>query len=32
MLLGRVLRRFPPAPPGHRSGRRGVVALGQLLG
>lgn len=31
MLLGRALRRCPPSPPGHRSGRRGVVALGQLL-
>jgi PilZ domain len=32
MLLGRALRRCPPAPPGHRTGRRGVVALGALLG
>lgn len=32
MLLGRALRRCPPAPPGHRAGRRGVVALGELLG
>ena len=31
MLLGRALQRCPPAPPGHRSGRRGVTALGQLL-
>ncbi len=31
MLLGRALHRCPPAPPGHRSGRRGVVALGALL-
>lgn len=32
MLLGRALRRCPPAPPGHRAGRRGVVALAALLG
>jgi hypothetical protein len=32
MLLRRVLGRCPPAPPGHRPGRRGVVALGELLG
>jgi hypothetical protein len=32
MLLGRALGRCPPAPPGHRSGRRGVTALGALLG
>ncbi|HVY32718.1 MAG TPA: PilZ domain-containing protein [Polyangiaceae bacterium] len=32
MLLGRALRRCPPAPPGHRSGRRGVTALSALLG
>ena len=31
MILRRALGRCPPAPPGHRSGRRGVVALGQLL-
>lgn len=31
MLLGRALRRCPPSPPGHRAGRRGVVALGALL-
>jgi hypothetical protein len=31
MLLGRALRRCPPSPPGHRAGRRGVVALGQLM-
>ncbi len=31
MILSRVLGRCPPAPPGHRSGRRGVVALGALL-
>lgn len=32
MLLGRALRRCPPSPPGHRSGRRGVTALAALLG
>lgn len=32
LLLGRALGRCPPAPPGHRPGRRGVVALGALLG
>jgi len=32
MLLRRALGRCPPSPPGHRSGRRGVVALGALLG
>lgn len=32
MLLGRVLRRCPPAPPGHRAGRRGLTALAELLG
>jgi PilZ domain len=32
MLLGRALGRCPPAPPGHRHGRRGVTALAQLLG
>ena len=32
MILGRVLGRCPPAPPGHRSGRRGMVALSDLLG
>jgi hypothetical protein len=32
MLLGRALRRCPPAPPGHRSGRRKVVSLAPLLG
>ena len=32
MILGRVLGRCPPAPPGHRSGRRGMVALSALLG
>ena len=31
MLLGRALGRCPPAPPGHRSGRRSVVALAPLL-
>jgi hypothetical protein len=31
MVLSRALRRCPPAPPGHRSGRRGVVALAALL-
>ena len=31
MILSRALGRCPPAPPGHRSGRRGVTALGQLL-
>jgi len=31
MILGRALRRCPPAPPGHRSGRRGVTALAALL-
>src|SRR6188768_563866 len=31
MILGRALGRCPPAPPGHRSGRRGVVALSALL-
>ena len=31
MLLGRALGRCPPAPPGHRSGRRGMVALAALL-
>ena len=32
MVLGRALCRCPPAPPGHRSGRRGPTALAQLLG
>jgi hypothetical protein len=32
MLLGRALSRCPPAPPGRRAGRRGVVALSALLG
>jgi PilZ domain len=31
LLLGLALRRCPPAPPAHRSGRRGVTALAQLL-
>jgi hypothetical protein len=31
MILGRALGRCPPAPPGHRAGRRGVTALAQLL-
>lgn len=31
MLLARALGRCPPAPPGHRSGRRGMTALGALL-
>jgi hypothetical protein len=31
MILGRALRRCPPSPPGHRSGRRRIVALGALL-
>ena len=31
MILSRALGRCPPAPPGHRSGRRGVTALAQLL-
>ncbi len=31
MLLGRALNRCPPAPPGHRAGRRGPVALAALL-
>lgn len=31
LLLGRALRRCPPAPPGHRAGRRRVVALSALL-
>lgn len=31
MLLGRALRRCPPAPPGHRAGRRRVTALSALL-
>ena len=31
MLLGRALGRCPPAPPGHRAGRRGVTALAALL-
>ncbi len=31
MLLTRALGRCPPAPPGHRSGRRGVTALAALL-
>jgi hypothetical protein len=31
LLLGRALQRCPPAPPGHRSGRRGVTALAALL-
>jgi hypothetical protein len=32
MILGRALRRCPPAPPGHRSRRRqGLTALGALL-
>jgi len=32
ILLSRALRRCPPAPPGHRPGRRGVTALSALLG
>jgi hypothetical protein len=32
MVLGRALGRCPPAPPGHRSGRRGVTSLAALLG
>ena len=32
MLLSRALGRCPPAPPGHRAGRRGVTALAALLG
>jgi hypothetical protein len=31
MILGRVLPRCPPSPPGHRAGRRGVTALSALL-
>jgi hypothetical protein len=31
MVLARVLNRCPPAPPGHRAGRRGVTALSALL-
>jgi hypothetical protein len=31
MLLTRALRRCPPSPPGHRSGRRAMVSLGALL-
>lgn len=31
MLLARALRRCPPAPPGHRSGRRSMTALAPLL-
>jgi len=31
LLLGRALRRCPPAPPSRRAGRRGVVALAALL-
>lgn len=31
LLLRRVLTRCPPAPPGHRAGRRGVTALAALL-
>jgi hypothetical protein len=31
MILTRALGRCPPAPPGHRSGRRGVTALAALL-
>ena len=31
LLLSRALGRCPPAPPGHRPGRRGVTALGELL-
>jgi hypothetical protein len=31
MILGRALGRCPPAPPGHRSGRRQIRALGALL-
>ena len=31
MLLSRALRRCPPAPPGHRAGRRGVTSLAALL-
>jgi hypothetical protein len=31
MLLSRALGRCPPAPPGHRAGRRGMTALGALL-
>lgn len=32
LLLRRALSRCPPSPPGHRPGRRRVVALGALLG
>lgn len=32
LLLGRALKRCPPSPPGHRSGRRRVTALAALLG
>lgn len=32
MVLARALGRCPPAPPGHRAGRRGMTALAQLLG
>jgi hypothetical protein len=32
MVLGRALRRCPPAPPGHRSGRRRITSLAALLG
>lgn len=32
LILGRALRRCPPAPPGHRSGRRRLTALAALLG
>jgi hypothetical protein len=32
MILGRALRRCPPAPPGRRArARRGLIALGALL-
>jgi hypothetical protein len=31
MLLGRALKRCPPSPPGHRSGRRRMTALAELL-
>lgn len=31
MLLSRALGRCPPAPPGHRAGRRGMTALAALL-
>lgn len=31
MVLGRALRRCPPTPPGHRHGRRKLIALAPLL-